>query len=735
MVNKPLVELQHRAEPLQLAGSTQLAEAERLAELGSWTWEVDADVVHWSAGMGRIMGFDPVDGPVPLAGYRAAVHPDDLAGLDAAIVQLFRTGEPYDHEFRIIWPGGCVRWLHARASITRRVGDRATHVSGYAQDVTVRRQAQDELAHHQEILHRIARGDPLSATLEALCRDVEARTPDTHCSVLLVDNASQRLRHAAAPSLAPAYTTAIDGLPVALGMGACGTAAALREPVVIDDIHTDVRGAAFREVCDANELRSVWSHPLLDQAGDVLGTFAVYRDSPHRPDQTERDKVAAAGSLASLAIERSLAEDALTAAAQVDALTGLPNRSHFLTHLTRCLAEPYPGSSLAVMFLDLDRFKWINDSLGHPTGDLILVEAARRLRKVLRGQDVLARFGGDEFTILVQDAHPAAVEQVANRVKEVFAEPVELDGGEFFLTVSVGVALAAPGSAAFDLVRDADAAMYAAKEAGRSRWVLFDDGLRRRAVARVTLESELRRALERDELVLHYQPLRDMSTDQWAGIEALARWEHPTRGVISPDEFIPLAEETGLIVPLGLKLIDQAVAQAAAWSELGINAPVGVNLSVVQLDDPDLPGEVAAILQRHSLPPGRLVIEITESGVMERFTTAHAALDRLAELGLEVVIDDFGTGYSSIARLREMPVTGVKIDRRFTQGLGEDRGVDEVLAAIAGLAHALELEVIAEGIETRVALERAAELGCDLCQGYHLARPAPAAQIEQILRA
>jgi diguanylate cyclase (GGDEF)-like protein len=386
------------------------------------------------------------------------------------------------------------------------------------------------------------------------------------------------------------------------------------------------------------------------------------------------------------------------------------------------------------MFLDLDGFKWINDSLGHPAGDSILVQAGERLARVLRPGDVLARFGGDEFTILVNNASTLAADRVATRVREVFTEPFVLDGGEFFLSVSVGTALADGSRGAFDLVRDADAAMYAAKDIGRAHHVLFDDQLRRRAVDRITLESELRRGIERNEFAMSYQPLRNVREDEWGGVEALARWEHPTRGLLSPDDFIPLAEETGLITRLGTRLLDRALSQAETWLRTGLKTAVAVNLSVVQLSDPDFPEELRDALARHNVPPELLLVEVTETGVMQRLDAARATLERIAELGIRVLIDDFGTGYSSIARLRELPVVGVKIDRAFTRGLGEDPSVEPVLAAITNLAHALNLTVVAEGIETPAALALATELGCDYVQGFQIARPGTPEEVSALLR-
>jgi EAL domain-containing protein (putative c-di-GMP-specific phosphodiesterase class I) len=263
--------------------------------------------------------------------------------------------------------------------------------------------------------------------------------------------------------------------------------------------------------------------------------------------------------------------------------------------------------------------------------------------------------------------------------------------------------------------------------------VVFDDRLRRRAMDRITLESELRRGIERNEFAMCYQPIRNVHTGDWSGVEALARWQHPTRGLLSPDDFIPLAEETGLITRLGTRLLDRALSQASVWLRTGQKTAVAVNLSVIQLSDPDFPEELHEALGRHGVPADLVLVEVTETGVMERLDAARSSLERIASQGVRVLIDDFGTGYSSIARLRELPVVGVKVDRAFTRSLGEDPSVDTVLAAITNLAHALDLRVVAEGIETGLALARAMELGCDFVQGFEVGRPGSSEEVGALL--
>jgi diguanylate cyclase (GGDEF)-like protein len=706
-----------------------LAEAQRLAHIGSWTWDVGDDHVIWSAELHRIYGLDDAAGPVSFDEYLARVHPEDREKVADAVQHTVATLQPYEHEYRIVWPDGSVRWVHAAGDVMERDGPRPLRLGGFCHDVTAqleaddrRRQAQEALTSHRRMLEGVARGEPLRSTLDALCREIELRFPGAYCSVLAVAPGERVLRHAAAPSLPEQFRIAIDGLPIDERAGACGRSSALLEDVIVKDTLSDTLTADFVGLAEQHNLRSVWSHLLTTAAGELLGTFAVYRSETWEPDEAERQAVAAAGSIAAVAMERALTEKALTAAARIDPLTGLANRSTFLNELDYCLSRRSGGT--AVLFCDLDRFKWINDSLGHPIGDKILVEVAWRLEAALDGQHLLARFGGDEFTILADGLSRAELEALATRLEAALDRPFHLEGGEFFLSVSIGIATDDFAGSAFELVRDADAAMYAAKERGRARHALFDSALRQRAVERVTTETELRRAVERDEIVMHYQPIVRLGTDESTGVEALVRWQHPTRGLVSPDHFIPLAEETGLVIPLGERILDRVFAEASLLArDRGLD--IGINVSVVQLSDPTFPATLDEALRRHRVPPERLLVEVTETAVMQEFETARVALQQLVEIGARVLIDDFGTGYSSIARLSDLPVAGVKIDRRFSVGLGEQERTDQLLAAITDLAHAMQLDVVVEGIETAAARTRAQELGCDYGQGFQFARPVP----------
>jgi diguanylate cyclase (GGDEF)-like protein/PAS domain S-box-containing protein len=433
--------------------------------------------------------------------------------------------------------------------------------------------------------------------------------------------------------------------------------------------------------------------------------------------------------------ERKEAELELSHAALHDTLTGLPNRALFLDRLGLALRRTERRSgSVAVLFCDLDRFKVVNDSLGHDAGDRLLVDVASRIGHALRPADTVARFGGDEFTILCEDiAGEIEAATIAQRIVDVFRDPFLLEDGEVFLATSVGIAIArGADDRAQDLIRDADAAMYRAKERGKGRYEIFDEAMRADAVARLETESALRRALERGELLLHYQPAVDLATGAIRGLEALVRWQHPTRGLLAPAAFLPLAEETGLIVPIGEWVLREACTEAARWPE---GLALSVNLSARQLAQPDLVATVRRALAETGTDPAMLCLEITESAVMESGAATTAQLRALKSLGVRLAIDDFGTGFSSLAHLRRFPVDMLKIDGTFVAGLGREPQDASIAAAVISLAHALGLSTVAEGVETEQQLDVLRRLGCDLGQGHLFARPQPAAEALRLVGA
>jgi diguanylate cyclase (GGDEF)-like protein len=441
--------------------------------------------------------------------------------------------------------------------------------------------------------------------------------------------------------------------------------------------------------------------------------------------------IAAGGAVVSYAdiTTRKRAETQLAHQALHDPLTGLPNRTLFLDRLSLALArlERRP-TTVAVLFLDLDRFKVVNDSLGHDVGDQLIMAMAQRLRAVLRPGDTAGRFGGDEFTVLCEEITGAAdAVAIAERIIAAVAKPFRLEDAEAYLSTSVGIALASgSGDRAEALMRDADAAMYQAKQRGKARWELFDDAMRLKSVARLEVENALHRALERDEFRVVYQPIVALPDGGVVGVEALVRWECPSLGNPLPADWLPLAEEVGLIVPIGAWVLEEACRTAAGWVANGTVAPeftVGVNVSTRQLAQPDFATVVTRTLAATGLPPERLTLEITESALLLDREHTAAALRVLRDTGVRAVLDDFGTGSSSIAHLRRLPIDALKIDESFVHDVDVDGTAVAVVGAVVHLAHALGLAAVAEGVETAAQLQAVEEMGCDAAQGTHLHAP------------
>jgi diguanylate cyclase (GGDEF)-like protein/PAS domain S-box-containing protein len=441
--------------------------------------------------------------------------------------------------------------------------------------------------------------------------------------------------------------------------------------------------------------------------------------------------------------ERKLFEERLRHQAFHDPLTDLPNRALFMDRLWHAVDYmKHREQPVAVLFMDLDNFKLVNDSLGHESGDLLLVSVAERLQECLRPEDTAARFGGDEFTILleaVRDASDAV--RVAGRITRALKESFVLDGREVFVDTSIGIALATSGlERPSDLLRNADVALYRAKASGKATCEVFDDAMNVLALERLDLQADLRRAIERKEFTLHYQPQLELLTGRIKGWEALVRWRHPERGLIPPSAFLSVAEQTGLITQIGKLVLEAACRQAKKWQEQfpTADAPLkmSVNISARQFQRPDeLVGDITRVLEETGLAPDNLVLEITESMLMGEAERNVDVLRRLKDLGVLVALDDFGTGYSSLAYLKRFPVDMLKVDKSFVDGLGESPEDAAIVEAVVNLARALGLRTVAEGIETTSQLERLQDLGCDLGQGYYFSKPLPAPKASALLLA
>jgi diguanylate cyclase (GGDEF)-like protein len=527
------------------------------------------------------------------------------------------------------------------------------------------------------------------------------------------------------------FRHAFDDAPIGMALSGLDGIVLRANAVLCERIGADPAGRPLTGIVDAGDLAG---RPFPAGAGEIE---VRYRESGawglwHHSLLTGRDGRPEAWISHCIDVsKRRHAEEELSWQANHDALTGLPNRELFLERLSGALG---PQERVAVLLVDLDDFKVVNDSLGHGAGDRLLSGVAERLSRVLRPGDVIARFGGDEFTVLLPGiATEAYALQVARRLAEALREPLVLDGERRYVTASIGVSFSAPGEDdPHALLRDADAAMYRAKETGKSRCEVFDDSMRESALERLELESGLRHALHDGELRLVYQPLVSLDDGRVIGVEALLRWDHPIFGLVAPLRFVALAERNGLIIPIGAWVLREACGQLAAWGDDALS--VSVNVSARQLGSDDLVDNVRAALEESGIAPGRLCLEITETAMMADPGAIGETLSALKALGVRLAVDDFGVGHASLRHLRALlPVDTLKIDKSFVDGITEDADDAAIVEGVVRLAHSLGLQAVAEGVETaeQVAMLRA--FSCQTGQGYHFARPADPDQIAAML--
>ena len=476
---------------------------------------------------------------------------------------------------------------------------------------------------------------------------------------------------------------------------------------------------------------------LSEAVDDEVGVAAVKAGAQDFLLKSELNPVLLARSVR-YAIERKRSEVELAHQALHDPLTALPNRALFIDRLSVALDRSRrTGAPVAVLFLDVDSFKQVNDSMGHAAGDLLLTELADRFREMLRPMDTVARFGGDEFTFLFEELESEReAMMIAGRISESASQPVMLSDGETPVAVSIGIVIVTDPSVAPDnVIRDADAAMYRAKELGGSRLELYDESARDRTTRRLELEEALGRALERSELRVHYQPKVSLNHETGlTGFEALVRWEHPERGLIDAAQFVALAENTGLIVPIGEWVLEQALRHIARWRQSRPGVTISVNLSSRQLEDPGLVASLQAAMLASDTDPGVLCLEVTEDTVEHNPDLAARMLGALDKIGVKLAIDDFGMGHSSLASLRHLPLDAIKIHESFVSSLGIEPGETAIVGAIVELGHALGLSVMAEGVESDVQLAELKDLGCDGAQGYLFSRPLPEDGVHALLR-
>lgn len=808
----------------------------------------------------RLMGYVPEETLTP-GWWDAHVYADDRESALAKQSILMAEGQ-LKQEYRFNHRDGRIVWILDEHRLIRDNAGAPSEIVGAWMDITEQKQTEMINEARQSALNHIVTQHSLREVLNDIAQHLEAIKPEMLVSILLLDAPSGRMKHGAAPSVSADYITAIDNFQIGMGVGSCGTAAWLGEPVIVADMDHHPYWQPFLSLTQKANLHACWSVPFKSETGAVLGTFAIYHHTPREPAPADLALIHEFACLSALAVQKVHAAETLRQAAAVfestregvvitdlqprilavnrayteitgyseeqvlgknpkiirsgrhdeifyqamwaslnsvghwrgeiwnrrkngevypqwltistvrneigepsnyvgvftditqmkqsearlthlahyDPLTGLPNRLLVQSRLQHAIERAQRHHHrVAVLYVDLDRFKNINDSLGHPVGDELLIMLSARMKKRLREEDTLARLGGDEFLLMLEDIkEPREPAKLAQNLMSLLSMPFALPSGhEIFVNASIGISLYPDdASSVTELIQHADMAMYQAKQEGRSTYRYHTEALSIAANERLQMETRLRLALASEEFVLHYQPLIDARSQRVVGVEALLRWQPPDRGgMVAPGKFIPTAEETGLIVPLGEWVLRAACTQGKAWTDAGLPPLVmAVNLSVRQFQSENLVRFVQQVLAETNFPAALLELELTESMFMEHAEQSIDTLRTLKALGVSLAIDDFGTGYSSLTYLKRFPIDKLKIDQSFVQGLAEDLNDREIAATIIAMARGLKLKVLAEGVESQQQLAFLQQHGCDYYQGYLFHKPAPASELETWLR-
>jgi diguanylate cyclase (GGDEF)-like protein/PAS domain S-box-containing protein len=683
----------------------------QVARMSSWEWNVRTGEAVWSRDLEAASGLAPATFGGTVEAFLDVVHPDDRELVRRSLVEAAEQARGFELEYRIVLPDGKVRWRSAAGDALTVEDGQATRMIGVGQDITERREAEERLRQAEGRYRTLVEQLPLASYVEQL--DAE--------SAMYIS-----------PQIADLVGYTADEWVADPNFFAGVLHPEDRDRVLAGFAEMHESGASFE--CEyrllARDGRVVWIH---DSA-------VVVRDENARPlyaqgymiDFTERKRNEEALQESQRLLREQMQQ--IEHQALHDGLTDLPNRTLFQDRAEQALLRANrAGSGFVVMLIDLDRFKEVNDTLGHHSGDLLLREIAGRLRRSLRESDTVARLGGDEFGVVAPDLPDSvAARMLADKLRAELAQPVVVGGLTIEVEASVGIAIYPEhGEDVETLIRHADVSMYVSKNTHTP--IVYAAAYDHHSLARLALVGELRRALENDELVVHYQPETDAATGEVHKVEALARWQHPERGLLEPDQFIPLAEQTGLIRALTSYVLDAALGQCAAWRKDGRDLGIAVNITGRELVDLGFPDEVRKLLGKWRLKPEQLELEITESTIMTDPPRARTVLTRLSKLGVRLAIDDFGSGHSSLAHLRQLPIDVLKIDKSFIQKMIEDAEDAAIVRSAIDLGHNLGLEVVAEGVETEEAQRRLQVLGCDTLQGYHLGRPVVAASISSIV--
>ncbi|NOQ63442.1 MAG: EAL domain-containing protein [Methyloprofundus sp.] len=594
-------------------------------------------------------------------------------------------------------------------------------------------QAEKLLRLQREILEQVALGVDYRTILNALCYAAEQLVSDSLASIMIYDESHSFLTVLAAPSIPSEAIEALNGLIPSENAGSCGTAVHSNEPQYVTDTRTDCRWCDLQGFVENFSIGACWSCPIKIEKDTAMGSFALSSFEKRTPSAFYKQLLETSAHIIGIILKREQEEQSLWQLAHRDVLTGLENRSSFNKTLARALDFAYTqNTQLAVLVLDLDGFKDVNDTQGHDVGDKVLQWVAEQVQQVLGETDSFARLGGDEFVILIEElVKPFVVDQLIEEILMLFKQKIKVASHQFSLSTSIGVSFFPDdGQTAEKLLRNADTAMYAAKKSGRNCAKIYHEDLTNLVEHRVNLVAEMRAALVNQDFIVHYQPQFCTKSQKLLGVEALVRWQHFDKGLISPQTFISIAEQSGLIKEIGLWVFITACQQCKKWWDEGVaDFSLAINLSVKQLDSESIQ-QMQEVLMGMNFPLHNLELEVTESLVMH--SESLHELKKLEAMGIRISMDDFGTGYSSLAQLKHLPISKLKIDRSFIKDLTENESDRILIKTIIALGHSLGLKIVAEGVETIEQQDFLAAQGCDLIQGYLRSRPVPPEQLAEL---
>ncbi|MDA3895637.1 MAG: EAL domain-containing protein [Desulfobacteraceae bacterium] len=718
--------------------NTRFTQIQKMSGVGTWEIGARHSTISCSEGISYILELPKYAEEMELKQFLKFVHPEDRDDVANLLHQSINRLYPFKRDHRVILADGTEKIVDHQVFMVLDKTTKKRKVVGIIQDITVRKLSEYLEQDRSRVLEMIVRNESLPSIFKEIIHIVDRQKAETASIIISMLNQKKLRVQAASSNLPEDFIKALDNQAVGPKSGAQGAGAYLGDVVSTSNIAESPMWASASKIALTHGLNACYAYPILSSKGEVFGVISIFYRHVCVMSDTDSYLLKILTNLASIAIERIRMSRQLLYHARHDSLTGLPNRFSLSEKMNEFAerSKRY-NEKMAFMFIDLDRFKQVNDSLGHKVGDILLQKVAKRIADLARKTDMVARVGGDEFIqVLTKIGSKEDMALVAQRIIDDISKPYYVQKHELYVGASIGISIFPDDTGdPAQLQKFADIAMYYAKNKGKGRFHFFKPGMDDKAISRLEIENDLRKALERKEFELFYQPQFMLKDRKLIGFEALIRWNHPEYGRISPDSFIPIAEKSELIIPIGTWVLEEACRQNAAWEKAGYGPfRIAVNVSVVQFLEPDFLQIIKQTLKTYHLQPQRLEIEITESVVVEDIKEVSKILSAIRDLGVHTAIDDFGSGYSSMSYIENLPVTSIKIDQAFVRKVGSENESDEkskiLLESITTLAAKLNMKSIAEGFETESQYRYLKEIGCDIGQGYYLGMPMSVDDIE-----